>query len=58
MQIGMNTGTTYYISAIAGPDDGSGNVDRNHTCFSISSGTPVIFRELPVASISGGSNNL
>ncbi len=55
MQGGMNTGTTYFISAMAGPDDGSGNVDRNHKCFSISPGTPVVFNELPVAAISGGA---
>lgn len=55
IQAGMNTGTTYYISAMAGPDDGSGNVDRNHICFSVSPGTPVLFNELPVAIISGGA---
>ena len=52
-QMGMTYGTTYYISPIAGPDNGSGNVDVNHVCFSIGIGTPVIFHELPVAIISG-----
>jgi gliding motility-associated-like protein len=55
-QPGMIYGTTYYISPIAGPDNGSGNVDVNHLCFSISSGTPVIFYELPTGSISGTSS--
>ena len=55
MQMGMNPGTTYYISAMAGPDDGSGDVDRNHACFSISPGTPVVFNEIPEAIISGGA---
>ena len=50
---GMVLGTTYYISPIAGPDNGSGNADENHLCFSIGAGTPVVFYELPTASISG-----
>jgi gliding motility-associated-like protein len=51
--LGMAYGATYYISPIAGPDNGSGNVDVNHLCFSIAPGTPVTFYELPEASISG-----
>ncbi len=51
--MGMTTGTTYYISPVTGPDNGSGSVDETHICFSISQGTPVVFYELPVAQLSG-----
>jgi gliding motility-associated-like protein len=53
MQPGMLTGNTYYISAIAGPDDGFGNVDTTHTCLSVSPATPVVFLEEPEVSIAG-----
>ncbi|MFK8101084.1 MAG: gliding motility-associated C-terminal domain-containing protein [Saprospiraceae bacterium] len=49
----MSIGTTYYISAIAGPDDGTGMVDLMHPCLNVSAGTPVIFHNLPEATISG-----
>ncbi|MCK6691056.1 MAG: gliding motility-associated C-terminal domain-containing protein [Thermoanaerobaculia bacterium] len=42
---------TYYISAVAGNNDGSGNVNINHFCSVVSVGTPVIFRQIPVAAI-------
>ena len=51
----MIYGTTYEISSMAGPDDGFGNIDLNHNCFSISTGTPAVFHELPVAAVSGGA---
>ncbi len=54
-QTGMSYGTTYYISPMAGPDNGSGNVNVNHLCFSIGVGTPVTFYELPEANISGNA---
>ncbi|MCW5920897.1 MAG: gliding motility-associated C-terminal domain-containing protein [Saprospiraceae bacterium] len=47
----MTFGTTYYISAIAGNNDGSGNVDLSDFCAVISVGTPISFREKPAASI-------
>src|SRR5690606_14939014 len=55
MQPGMLTETTYYISAIAGPDDGFGNVDTTHTCLSVSPATPVVFLEEPEVSIAGNA---
>jgi gliding motility-associated-like protein len=47
----MSYGTTYYVSAAAGNDDGSGNVVLNHFCTVVSLGTPITFREKPVANI-------
>ncbi|MCB0542351.1 MAG: gliding motility-associated C-terminal domain-containing protein [Saprospiraceae bacterium] len=47
----MSYGTTYYISAVAGDNNGSGNVDIFHFCTVVSIGTPVVFREQPVAGI-------
>ena len=48
-QPGMTPGVTYYISAIAGNNDGSGNVNLADLCVSISQGTPVTFYALPTA---------
>lgn len=48
---GMTTGVTYYISAIAGNNDGSGNVDLNDICTSVAQGTPVTFFSLPTANL-------
>ena len=48
---GMQAGVTYYISAIAGNPDGSGNVDFADICVKVSQGTPVVFRALPTASL-------
>ena len=48
---GMNTGTTYYISAISGDPDGNGIIDLNDLCLSVSQGTPVVFNALPGADL-------
>ncbi|MCB0534838.1 MAG: gliding motility-associated C-terminal domain-containing protein, partial [Saprospiraceae bacterium] len=40
---GMVYGATYYISAIAGQDDGFGNVNLADPCLDVSVGTPVRF---------------
>ncbi|MCC6459685.1 MAG: gliding motility-associated C-terminal domain-containing protein [Saprospiraceae bacterium] len=45
----MNYGTTYYISAVAGNNDGSGNVNLSHFCTVVSTGTPIVFYEQPTA---------
>lgn len=46
----MQTGVTYYISAIAGNDlDGNGVIDANDPCVSVAPGTPVVFLPLPTA---------
>jgi uncharacterized repeat protein (TIGR01451 family) len=42
---GVNYGETYYVSAIAGEDDGTGNVNLAGACLNISAGTPVVFSE-------------
>ncbi len=45
---GMATGTTYYISAIAGNIGAGGLVDINHLCTVVSQGTPVVFHARPL----------
>ncbi len=50
---GMMIGVTYYISPIAGQDNGSGTIDLGHVCTTISPGVPVTFYATPVGSISG-----
>lgn len=47
----MEYNVQYYISAVAGVNDGNGNVLLSSPCAKISAGTPVIFHEIPVASI-------
>ena len=47
----MQFNEQYYISAVAGPDDGTGNVLLSFACAQTSSGTPVVFRGIPQASI-------
>ncbi|TNE51116.1 MAG: hypothetical protein EP344_16630, partial [Bacteroidetes bacterium] len=49
---GMQTGLTYYISAVAASDTG-GNIDWDDPCLSVSFGTPVLWKPLPAASLSG-----
>lgn len=51
----MNFGTTYYLSAVAGNGDGNGGVDLNDPCLSVAQGTPIIFYQLPTATLSGSS---
>ena len=48
----LQTGVTYYISATAGNNVG-GNIDQNDPCFSVAPGTPVQWRPLPTATLSG-----
>jgi len=47
----MVYGTTYYISAIAGNNDGTGNVATNDYCTAVAPGTPVVFYANPVVTI-------
>ncbi|MBK7336731.1 MAG: gliding motility-associated C-terminal domain-containing protein [Saprospirales bacterium] len=50
----MSYGTTYYISAIVGSDDGAGSVnDLADPCMAVAPGTPVIFHLVPTAVLSG-----
>lgn len=55
-QTGMTAGTTYFVSAIAGNNDGTGNVNLNDLCLSISPGVPVVFRQPPTATLAGSSS--
>lgn len=45
----MTYGATYYISAAAGNNDGAGNVVLSHFCTVVAPGTPIVFRQKPVA---------
>jgi hypothetical protein len=45
----MSYGTTYYVSAVAGNNDGTGNVNLAHYCTVIATGTPIVFYQIPVA---------
>lgn len=47
----MSYGVTYYISAIAGNNDGTGNVVLSDVCTRISVGTPIVFYQIPVATV-------
>jgi hypothetical protein len=42
---GLNFGQTYYVSAVAGSDDGTGNVDLNDPCLSVAQGVPFTIYE-------------
>ncbi len=45
----MNYGQTYYISAVVGNEDGTGQVDLNDPCLAVAQGTPVVFFDAPTA---------
>lgn len=47
----MTYGTTYYISAVAGTNDGTGNVVLSDFCTVVAFGTPVLFNEKPEVSV-------
>ncbi|MCC6410087.1 MAG: gliding motility-associated C-terminal domain-containing protein, partial [Saprospiraceae bacterium] len=51
----LQTGVTYYISAIAG-NNVAGSVDLNDPCLNIAFGAPVQWRPLPTASLSGDTS--
>ncbi|MGC9332380.1 MAG: hypothetical protein ACP5DZ_10980, partial [Bacteroidales bacterium] len=46
---GLNTETVYYVSAVAGNDDGSGHPDQTDPCYSVAQGKPVIWHQNPIA---------
>ncbi|MEO6133422.1 MAG: hypothetical protein ABIQ02_16390, partial [Saprospiraceae bacterium] len=48
-------GQTYYVSAVAGSNNGFGLVDLNDPCLSVSQGIPIVFYE-PTVSITPGGN--
>ena len=45
----MSYGVTYYISAVAGNNDGAGNVLLTDFCTVVSFGSPILFYEKPAA---------
>jgi hypothetical protein len=49
----LTVGTTYYISPVAGNNNGMGGVNLNDPCLSVTPGVPIIWREVPTATISG-----
>ncbi len=51
-ETGLQLGTTYYISAIAGNNVG-GAISLSDPCLSVALGTPVQWRPLPTATLSG-----
>lgn len=51
----MAYGTTYYISSVVGSDDGTGAIDMTDPCLSIAPGTPIVFYEIPTATLAGGT---
>ena len=51
----LQYGVEYYLSAVAGDDDGSGIVDLGAAGVSVSAGMPFTIVETPSATISGGA---
>ena len=54
----MSVNQTYYLSAIAGEDDGTGNVNLSDPELSVAQGTPITFLELPDPNISSSWTQL
>lgn len=52
MPAGLVLGQTYYVSAVAGNDNGNGSVNLNDPCLSVSQGVPVQFYE-PTVQLTG-----
>lgn len=48
----LQTGVTYYISAVAG-NNANGSVDLNDPCLSVTPGVPVQWKPLPSATLTG-----
>ncbi len=47
----MSLNTVYYISAVVGSNDGTGQVNLNDICKKVSVGTPIVFRNISTAKI-------
>lgn len=52
----MTYGQQYFISAVAGNDNGNGCVAMNDPCLSIGAGQPVTFNAVPTAQLSGDAS--
>ena len=50
--VGYTSGSTFYIAAIRGNDDGSGGVDPADPCLDTSPGVPIIWNALPSITLS------
>lgn len=46
-QAGMAFGTTYWVSPVAGPDQGDGSVDLTDPCVAVAPGQPFVFLPAP-----------
>lgn len=51
----LEYGVTYYLSAVAGDDDGSGVVNLGANVISVSEGMPFVILETPTATLTGGA---
>jgi hypothetical protein len=51
---GIILGQTYYVSVIAGSNDGNGSIDLNDPCLSVAQGIPVLFYQPQIKLIGGG----
>ncbi len=54
----MSFGVTYFVTPIAGNDNGNGSIDQQDGCLSIGRGVPVIFVEPPVALVNFPASNI
>jgi hypothetical protein len=52
---GLQTGVTYYIAAIAG-NSTPGGIDSGDPCFNVAPGTPIQWKALPTATLSGDAS--
>ena len=57
-QTGMDYGVSYYISAVAGNDNGNGEIDFADACRKVAPGTEVVFFEFPTAMIDAVTTTL
>ncbi len=51
----MSYGTTYYVSSVVGNIGIGAGIDLSDPCLGVAEGTPIVFFEVPTASISGGT---
>ncbi len=51
----MNYGTIYYLSAVVGNAGGAQGIDLTDPCLQVAQGTPVVFYEIPTASMVGST---
>lgn len=54
----MQTGVTYYVSSIVGNPDGNGMIDLLDPCLSVATGTPVVWRPIPTATLANNTYNI